>query len=180
MADYLSRGRIMAGFARGVPREYKVYDVPMADLRARFDEALEVILKAWTEDVFSHQGKFWKYKDIAIWPRPFQGRIRRCGSRSPARRRRSSARQRAISAPRSITPIAAWSGHDRVFRQEADRERPPHRPNQICMMTEAWVADSAAKAVDEYAPYFLYFNKVLWHHGGNPPGQKANPGRPAM
>src|SRR5215217_9299817 len=72
MADNLSRGRIMAGFARGVPREYKVYDVPMADSRARFDEALEVILKAWTEDVFSHQGKFWKYKDISIWPRPYQ------------------------------------------------------------------------------------------------------------
>ena len=43
------------------------------------------------------------------------------------------------------------------------------------MMTEAWVAESGAKAVDEYAPYFLYFNNVLWHHGGNPPGQKANP-----
>ena len=48
-------------------------------------------------------------------------------------------------------------------------------PDQICMMTEAWVADSGAKAVDEYGPYFLYFNNVLWHHGGNPPGQKANP-----
>src|SRR5262245_24408320 len=47
MADCISRGRIMAGFARGVPREYKVYDVPMADSRARFDEALDVILRAW-------------------------------------------------------------------------------------------------------------------------------------
>jgi len=35
--------------------------------------------------------------------------------------------------------------------------------------------ENGAKAVDEYAPYFLYFNNVLWHHGGNPPGQKANP-----
>ena len=58
MADNLSHGRILSGFARGVPREYKVYDVPMAESRARFDEALEVIRKAWTGDVFSHQGKF--------------------------------------------------------------------------------------------------------------------------
>ena len=43
-------------------------------------------------------------------------------------------------------------------------------PDQICMMTEAWVSDSGARAVDEYGPYFLYFNNVLWHHGGNPPG----------
>ena len=72
MVDCLSRGRIMAGFARGVPREYKVYDVPMAESRARFDEALDVILAAWTQDVFTHQGRYWSFKDVAIWPRPFQ------------------------------------------------------------------------------------------------------------
>jgi len=72
MVDAMSRGRIMAGFARGVPREYKVYDVPMAESRARFDEALDIIIKAWTLDVFSHQGQYWSYKDIAIWPRPYQ------------------------------------------------------------------------------------------------------------
>src|SRR5436853_6359435 len=43
------------------------------------------------------------------------------------------------------------------------------------MIMDAWVAENGAIAVDEYAPYFLYFNNVLWHHGGNPPGQKANP-----
>ena len=73
MADCISRGRIMAGFARGVPREYKVYDVPMAESRARFDEALAVILQGLDRRrTFSHEGKFWKYKDIAIWPRPYQ------------------------------------------------------------------------------------------------------------
>ena len=29
-------------------------------------------LRAWQEDVFSHEGKFWRYKDISIWPRPYQ------------------------------------------------------------------------------------------------------------
>mgnify|MGYP003332214474 CR=1 FL=1 len=72
MADTLSRGRILSGFARGVPREYNVYSVPMAESRARFEEAVEIILKAWTQPKFDHQGKFWSYKDIAIWPRPYQ------------------------------------------------------------------------------------------------------------
>ena len=39
MADCMSRGRILSGFARGVPREYNVYGVPMAESRARFEEA---------------------------------------------------------------------------------------------------------------------------------------------
>src|SRR6185503_7113439 len=31
MADCLTQGRILSGFARGVPREYNVYNVPMAE-----------------------------------------------------------------------------------------------------------------------------------------------------
>ena len=74
MADCMSRGRILSGFARGVPREYNVYNVPMSESRARFEEAVDIVLKAWTEDVFNYQGKFWSYKDISIWPRPFSSR----------------------------------------------------------------------------------------------------------
>ena len=72
MADCMSRGRILSGFARGVPREYNVYNVPMAESRARFEEAVDIVMKAWTEPQFSHDGKYWQMKDIAIWPRPYQ------------------------------------------------------------------------------------------------------------
>ena len=39
---------------------------------ARFEEAYEIVTRAWTEDVFSYSGKFWSYKDVALWPRPVQ------------------------------------------------------------------------------------------------------------
>ncbi len=176
MADNLSRGRILAGFARGVPREYKVYDVPMAESRARFDEALEVIRKAWTEDVFSHQGRFWKFKDISIWPRPYQAPhppiwIPFTGSKETIECAAAGNFGAAIHHPHRgvVQDMIAYFG--RKLGENGHRIR----PDQICMMTDAWVAESGAKAVDEYAPYFLYFNNVLWHHGGNPPGQKANP-----
>ena len=72
MLDCLSNGRLISGFARGIPREYQVHNVPLAESRARFEEAFEIVTRAWTEDVFSYQGKFWSYKDVAIWPRPVQ------------------------------------------------------------------------------------------------------------
>ena len=72
MLDCLSNGRLISGFARGIPREYQVHNVPLAESRARFEEAYEIITRAWTEDVFSYEGKFWSYKDVAIWPRPVQ------------------------------------------------------------------------------------------------------------
>ena len=38
MLDCLSNGRLISGFARGIPREYQVHNVPLADSRARFEE----------------------------------------------------------------------------------------------------------------------------------------------
>ena len=72
MLDCLSNGRLISGFARGIPREYQVHNVPLAESRARFEEAYEIVTRAWSEEVFSYEGKFWTYKDVAIWPRPVQ------------------------------------------------------------------------------------------------------------
>jgi hypothetical protein len=38
MLDCLSKGRLISGFARGIPREYQVHNVPLAESRARFEE----------------------------------------------------------------------------------------------------------------------------------------------
>ena len=72
MLDCLSRGRLICGIARGIPREYQVHNVPMEESRSRFEEAYDILMKAWTEEVFSHQGRHWSYRDVAIWPRPMQ------------------------------------------------------------------------------------------------------------
>src|SRR5262249_51436302 len=58
MLDCLSEGRIVSGFARGIPREYNVYKVPLSESRARFEEAWEIIYRAWTEEAFSFDGRF--------------------------------------------------------------------------------------------------------------------------
>jgi alkanesulfonate monooxygenase SsuD/methylene tetrahydromethanopterin reductase-like flavin-dependent oxidoreductase (luciferase family) len=49
-----------------------VHNVPLAESRARFEEAYEIITRAWTEEVFSYEGRFWSYHDVALWPRPVQ------------------------------------------------------------------------------------------------------------
>src|SRR5436309_5576059 len=43
MLDCLSNGRIISGFARGIPREYNVYQVAQTESRARFEEAYNII-----------------------------------------------------------------------------------------------------------------------------------------
>src|SRR3974377_2153930 len=72
MLDCMSNGRLISGFARGIPREYQVHNVPLAQSRARFEEAFDIITRAWTEEIFSYDGVFWSYKDVALWQRPLQ------------------------------------------------------------------------------------------------------------
>ena len=72
MIDCLSGGRLIAGFVRGIPPEYIWYGVNPAESRGRFEEAYELIMTAWTQPVWSYEGKFFQLKDCAIWPRPLQ------------------------------------------------------------------------------------------------------------
>ena len=60
-ADVLSGGRLELGVGRGTaPIHYTGYNVNQEESRERFEEALEVILKAWTQDTFSYQGKYFQ------------------------------------------------------------------------------------------------------------------------
>jgi alkanesulfonate monooxygenase SsuD/methylene tetrahydromethanopterin reductase-like flavin-dependent oxidoreductase (luciferase family) len=71
--DQISRGRLIFGVGRsGFARTYEAYGVPYAESRERFAEALEVITKAWTEPVFSHQGTYHRYENVSVMPRPYQ------------------------------------------------------------------------------------------------------------
>ena len=81
MLDCLSNGRLISGFARGIPREYQVHNVPLADSRARFEEAFEIVTRAWTEEVFSFQGKFWSYSYAAAGRARYNSRGPKSGRR---------------------------------------------------------------------------------------------------
>jgi len=41
-------------------------------LRERFKESLDIILKAWSEPRFRHEGRFYRYNGVEVLPRPAQ------------------------------------------------------------------------------------------------------------
>jgi alkanesulfonate monooxygenase SsuD/methylene tetrahydromethanopterin reductase-like flavin-dependent oxidoreductase (luciferase family) len=166
MLDCLSHGRLIAGFARGIPREYQVHNVPLADSRARFEEAYDIIMRAWREEVFSYSGKFWTYKDVALWPRPLQ-------QPHPAVWMPITSSKESIEfAGRhdiTITPgLGAIGLQQDVIRYFAKcLAAAGHRiePRHISLGQSVYVADSKAAAVKENGPYHLYFNRTLYSHG---------------
>ena len=73
MVDVLSNGRVIAGMLRGTSNEYVTYNTNPAESRDRFQEAMELIVKCWTEpQPFGWQGRYFEFRSISIWPRPLQ------------------------------------------------------------------------------------------------------------
>ncbi|MFZ0838534.1 MAG: LLM class flavin-dependent oxidoreductase, partial [Xanthobacteraceae bacterium] len=73
MLDVMSGGRLIAGLMRGIPHEYLAYNVSPSESHGRMREAVELIIKAWTEpEPFGWEGEYYQFPSISIWPKPYQ------------------------------------------------------------------------------------------------------------
>src|SRR5579863_305992 len=68
--DLLSGGRLDFGVGKGYRHnEFAGFCVPIEEADARFNETLDVIVKAWTsKQRFSHHGKYWRFEDVIVEP----------------------------------------------------------------------------------------------------------------
>jgi alkanesulfonate monooxygenase SsuD/methylene tetrahydromethanopterin reductase-like flavin-dependent oxidoreductase (luciferase family) len=72
--DLLSKGRLDFGIGKGYRHsEFKGFHIAPEEAEARFEEALEVMMRGWTtRRRFSHHGRFWHFEDIIVEPPPAQ------------------------------------------------------------------------------------------------------------
>lgn len=73
LLDHLSGGRINWGAGRGFdPSEFRAFKVDVAESAARFQEAVDIVLAAWTNEKLTHHGQFWDYEAVEVLPKPLQ------------------------------------------------------------------------------------------------------------
>ena len=73
MLDQLSRGRLEFGTGIGVAEhEFVRWNLPFDERRQMAQEALEIIIKAWTEDTVTYQGDYWQFDEALPVPKPYQ------------------------------------------------------------------------------------------------------------
>jgi alkanesulfonate monooxygenase SsuD/methylene tetrahydromethanopterin reductase-like flavin-dependent oxidoreductase (luciferase family) len=71
--DQLSNGRLIFGVGRsGFAHTYRTYGVDYGESRERFAETLEIVKRAFTEERFSHKGKYYAYDNVRLSPKPVQ------------------------------------------------------------------------------------------------------------
>src|SRR6516162_1201126 len=73
VVDILSHGRLDLAVGAGpMEQECEVFGVPRQETFGRTYEALEVIQKCWTEERFSHQGKYFQFDNVEVTTKPVQ------------------------------------------------------------------------------------------------------------
>src|SRR6187397_1038177 len=73
LLDVLSGGRVNWGAGRGFERsEFAAFGIPGEESAARFHETVEIVLKAWTNQRVTHQGRFFNYDGVEVLPKPLQ------------------------------------------------------------------------------------------------------------
>ena len=73
MVDQISQGRFDFGVGRSAfARSYEGYGIPYSESTERFQEHLDIILAAWSNERFSHQGKYYTFDNVCVLPKPYQ------------------------------------------------------------------------------------------------------------
>jgi len=71
--DRQSGGRVDVGVGRGTePATFAALGIPVGEARARFVEALDIIIRAWTSSEVSADGPSWRFPAVGVGPTPVQ------------------------------------------------------------------------------------------------------------
>src|SRR6266480_513208 len=73
LLDQVSGGRVNWGAGRGFARvEFENFGVPPEESTSRFHEAVEIVLRAWTEERLSFAGSHFRFDGVEVLPKPMQ------------------------------------------------------------------------------------------------------------
>ncbi len=174
MIDNISRGRLIAGFVVGGGPEYYSFSINPAHARERFQEAHDIIIKAWTEPgPQEYIGKHYKLRFLNTWPRPYQQPhpevwIPGAGSLETME---FVAKHRYAYMGIPYFHMDVFDRSFRMFREACEREGYQYDPKQAGWLAPIYVAETDEEARRQYEEHWWYFTKrLLPGININPPG----------
>ncbi len=145
--DLLSGGRFDFGIGKGYRHsEFTGFQIAPEEAEARFEEAVEVITRAFTSrQRFSHRGRFWHFEDIVVEPPPAQQPHPpfwvAAGSEPSIRRAAARGFNLILDQYASPQQIAARIG---IYRTEQRLRGLGFQPMQVAVARQLYVAEDEA------------------------------------
>jgi alkanesulfonate monooxygenase SsuD/methylene tetrahydromethanopterin reductase-like flavin-dependent oxidoreductase (luciferase family) len=157
--DLLTGGRVDFGVGKGYRQaEFDGFCIPMDEANERFDEAMEIIRKAWTTPHdknagrFSHHGKRWHYDNIVVEPEPLQRPHPplwlAAGSRDSIRR---AAREGYNLLLDQLAQVDQIIERIAIFREECERAGRPYHADMVATARPLQMIHQESERTEAYA-----------------------------
>ena len=146
--DLLAGGRVDIGLGRGYQHyEFERFGLELSTSRARWEEAVDVILKSFEGKPFTYDGKYYKIPETTIFPQPLQQ------PRPPIWITAQSPDSVEAAVRRGFNvltggfgiPIERTAEFRRLFDRAVAEMKPPH-PLAVGVQRAVYVTDSIADA----------------------------------
>ncbi len=162
--DVMSGGRLMAGMVPGDQPGYYAHQVNPSEARARFAEALDLTIQAWTRPgPFEFYGEYYQIPNVNPWPLPYQKPhppIWIPGVGSPETHTMVSER-RLHYASLPFFPRPVVNANFRSFRSAWLKAGNAPDPDHLGMVIPVYVAKDDATARQEFEQHYAFFRDRL-------------------
>jgi len=164
--DHLSAGRADVAVGRGYQLpQYPVFGVDIAESRAIFNEALDIVIRAFEPEEFSYRGRFFDIPPVRIWPVPIRrpAEILMHAAVSPPSVETSIRRDLPALLSKTFDPIAAEAAWFKAYREsiEATGKDPEPFLERATVMKYVFVAPSKQEAQELSREAFEWDYRVL-------------------
>jgi alkanesulfonate monooxygenase SsuD/methylene tetrahydromethanopterin reductase-like flavin-dependent oxidoreductase (luciferase family) len=177
LVDVISGGRLIAGFPVGLAYDACVNNgVPPIEIRPRFDENLELVLRAWSEqEPFAWNGKYSQHPQVNIWPRPLQPRppVWLTGVGNPLTMQLCLERGFGFNYFSIYGSVLTGRRILDRFWDIADQVGQPRNPYRVGLLQTIAVAETDERAEREYA---RYVEQAFRNLASIPPERRTLPG----
>jgi alkanesulfonate monooxygenase SsuD/methylene tetrahydromethanopterin reductase-like flavin-dependent oxidoreductase (luciferase family) len=164
VADILTGGRLDFGVGRGtIAVHFQGYNVPRDESRARFEETLAIIEKAWTSERFSHDGAYYHIPPTALVPKPLQKPHPpiRIAANSPETAEFAGLKGYDVLVASPINPMPGFFEHVGKYRAALASSGCANGRRDVAALFFTCTADSNARARAEYEPSMMHYFRTI-------------------
>jgi alkanesulfonate monooxygenase SsuD/methylene tetrahydromethanopterin reductase-like flavin-dependent oxidoreductase (luciferase family) len=164
--DILSQGRLDFGIGRGtIALHFQGFNVSREESRERFEEALDVIERAWTQETVSFEGKYFHIPETAVVPKPLQKPYPplRIAANSPDTAAFAGDRGYPIFVASPINPFPKLPEHIDVYRHAFAAASHAGKTQNVAVLFPLYVADSEAAVRQEVETSFMHYFRTVSH-----------------
>lgn len=165
--DVLSGGRVAIGVGRGYqPSEFAGFGIPLEESKERYQETLEIVRLALTQEKFSYDGKHFHYENVTTYPRPFTpgGPPILQGTVSPdSFRDRGAVGESIITSP-NFTPLGLMKKNFDLYRAAMTENGFDLSQYDLPFMQQVWCGEGQEglkQAAEAALTYYKSVGKVI-------------------